>query len=259
MEVKGLWEIISPRLRDQVTNGVIEVEQIAVFCKANPITVRSWLKGNHPPNGDKLLRLWHILALGGPAPELENLPALNRILSELYAFDVLDIREVQTYAGMNSAHISNAYASLRGQPLLRWSIEPAELEAEYGDKLRAAKQAVNVQTAPSVVTDEEVPVPAATPFQAAQPAPEPIPDEIPVPTEPAPTSASVTNVLSADPKLLLASLLGASAPLAKVLLSNATTAEERSEFRDLISTEVLFELSNTLGALCSERARGLAR
>ena len=75
----------------------------------------------------------------------------------------------------------------------------------------------------------------------------------------APTITSVTSLLSADPKLLLASLLGASAPLAKVLLSEATTAEERSKFRELVGTEVLFELSNTLNALCSERARGLAR
>jgi len=258
MEVQGLWEIVLPRLRDQVEHGKIEVEQVAVFCKAAPVTVRSWLKGDHPANGERLLRLWHILSLGGDAPEIDSLPEVNKFLSRLYAFGVIDIQEVQLYAGMDSAHVGNVYKALRGQPLMRRPIEPAELYAMYEDQLTAAIAAINPSTATTPTTNTNILEAASAPTPVAQQPPRETSEVISEP-EIAPTITSVTSLLSADPKLLLASLLGASAPLAKVLLSEATTAEERSKFRELVGTEVLFELSNTLNALCSERARGLAR
>lgn len=258
MEVQGLWEIVLPRLRDQVERGTVEVEQLAVFCKAAPVTIRSWLKGDHPAKGEKLLRLWHILSLGGDAPEIDSLPEVNKFLSRLYAFGILDIQEVQLYAGMDSAHVGNVYKALRGQPLMRRPIEAAELYAMYEEQLLSAIAAIRPTAPAAQNTTDDIPETAATPTRAVQQPPREIPEEIPE-TETTAIIASATSLLSTDPKLLLASLLGASAPIAKVLLSNATTAEERSNFREIIGTEVLFELSNTLNALCSERARGLAR
>jgi hypothetical protein len=48
-------------------------------------------------------------------------------------------------------------------------------------------------------------------------------------------------------------------PLVRWLNSDECTAAQRSRFRELIGGEALFELSNTIGALCGERARKQAR
>ncbi|MFZ1300996.1 MAG: hypothetical protein WAQ27_00215 [Candidatus Microsaccharimonas sp.] len=260
MEVKNLWGIVSPRLRTQVQEGLVSPERIAEFCKAAPGTVRSWIKGEHPAKGEKLIRLWHLLAIGGSAPELQRLPEFNRLVSELFAFDVINITEAQLLCGLNSDHVSNAYATLRGQDVMRPYLDVHDIRREYDERLRAAKQSFGASVAPEPVEPIREKTYEAPPDPTPVVSEEPPPAATPAVVAPAPAPVSVSpSLFQTDPKLILASLLGAAAPIAKQLNSDAITAEERSQFRELIGAEVLFELSTTLNALCSERSRGLAR
>jgi hypothetical protein len=53
----------------------------------------------------------------------------------------------------------------------------------------------------------------------------------------------------------LAMLLSAAMPMVRVLNSDACSPEDRSYLREIMGEDGIFELSNILNALCSERAR----
>jgi hypothetical protein len=71
------------------------------------------------------------------------------------------------------------------------------------------------------------------------------------------SSAEVQPVMSfqGDASVLLASLVSAIRPVADALLDDDTALEARNRFRELVSDETLFEVTNKLNALSSERAR----
>jgi hypothetical protein len=264
MQIVDLWKRLLPRLREQVSNGSLTIVGIAEFCNVGTKAVEGWIAEKRDVTGERLIRLWFLLALSGSAsPEIDKMPRLNATLAELYAFNVISIDEVQLYSGLKAVSGGNIYQTLRGMPLMNPQVTVDELETDFGQKLAQAKQLIKEtlikevlpQEVPPVEPSEVTPAPSVEPLDAATSETAPL-DETPQ----APVAPTVEHLpYSSDAKLSLASLLGAAAPLAKHLNSKAVTAEERSAFRELISTEVLFDLSNTLNALCSERAREMAR
>lgn len=244
MEVNRLWELSLPRLQSQVQEGQLDIIDVAEFCKVTPITVVNWIKGSHPAEGVRLIRLWHITSIHGGAPEIDKMPEFNRVLSRLFAFDIIQIDDVKLYCGQASAHNANTYAALRGQEVQDKQISAAELLEQHGDQLKLAMEKV-APAAPVNSPSETIQQPLSEPEESV---------ETPVSQTPS-LPLSLTNM---EPKLLLAMLLGAAAPLAEYLRSDAVSAEERSAFRDLIGAETLFNLTVTLGALSNERARGMS-
>lgn len=227
-----LWSAVAPRLRERVDAG-LPTWYIAKFCGATVGTVTDWLTTSKA-NGERLLRLWHILAIAGsPSPELEEIPELNRYLSELFALRVISGAEAEEIAGISAVDSSYVYGTLRGTPVQHPKFSVHELRELYDAQLHDAKQAI-VDTI------------AAFPASSAK-AVAPV------------VSSPDVRLTGDDYKVTLASLLGAALPLATYLVSDNATPGERSSFRDLVGAETLFELTNTLSALSSERARGLAR
>ena len=252
VESDELWGLVSPRLKEQVEAGTLTIEQIAAFCKAAPLTVKRWLSNKNPANGDRLIRLWELLAFtGSNSPEMDRIPPLNRLLSQLYAFDVIALDEVQMYASYKTNHSGMIFNMFRGVPLMHPEVSIEELISSYEEVLNDRKMAWN-PTWDIPVKTPEVPAISVEDHPRLPESPEPL-------AAPGVAAPSLDSLLTSDPKLALATLLGAAAPLATYLRSDAAKAEERSAFRELITTDVLFDLSNTLSALCSERAREMTR
>lgn len=232
-----VWEKIHPRLVAQKQQG-IDLNEVAAFCEVNLDTVQRWLRGT-PANGERLIRLWHLLALlGSDSPELRKLPAFNRYLAELLAFGVVSLDEACQIAGIKNTQ--SLFKITRGQPPMHPSFNLGELKQLYAPRLQYAKD--QVQGGGAVSQPAEPPETVAPSGSPAMPS---VPD--------------LRQIVQHDNKLVLATLLGAALPLARYLDSPASSAQERSAFRDLVGQENLFDLSNLLNNLCSERARDIGR
>lgn len=261
MQIFDLWELVHPRLKEQVESGRLTEKGIVIFCDVHPSTVKGWLKNMRPAVGEKLCRLWFLMELAGsPSPEMQKLPKLNRILSELYAFGLIDLDDVHVYCGLKPNGSGGIHATLRGQPILAPLFSAEEVEKDYRERLDAKRAEVFKEF---IKTDATPIEPEAVPQAEVSPEIKPVVQQQESTVVAPPSGEAATVELpateGASVALTLASLLGASAPLAKYLLSETATVEEREAFRELVTPEVLFEIQNTLSALSSERVRREAR
>lgn len=238
MNQTEFWQMILARLRKYVSQDWDDrISLIARMTGTAPATIGEWLTTDRPAKGERLLKLWHILAAAGlESPELQQLRPYNRYLGELFAFGVIDTDELLQI--LNIKNPQAAFSVLRGALPARPNLSEAELQQLYNEPLAHAKQQVPQYGHAS-----------APPVAAAQ-----------VPAEPptAPAVASVPLVPTAQPSTvvsMLAMLLGAASPLARLVVSDEYSPEARSQLRHLMGESGMFELSNTLSRLCSERAR----
>lgn len=245
METNELWELLFPRLTTALSNG-LSLQSVATFCRVSLDNVRRWKRDKTKPAGESAIRLMYLLReFGVPSPEIESFNPYARLLGELLSFDVIDAREAQEITGQSGSALSQVYLTMRGSNVMHPKLTIDELDDLYGEELRTRRK----QIVGSLVSDS-----LDRPGDP-DPVEQPLPRPAPLPTVKA-AELPLTVTYEPDLSLTLASLLGASAPLAKQL-NESGTAESRSHFRDLIGAENLFELSNTLNALCSERARGM--
>ncbi len=247
MEVLNIWEAVLPRLRASIDSG-LTIERIAEFCNASDSTVVGWAKHEHPAKGERLLRLWHLLAfVGNDSPELEAMKPLQRFISELFAFGVIDAAQACEILNLTPEKPSYMYHILRGSEVLKPKHTYEELVALFGEELNVHKQVFREDGLEELVgamvhTDAEPAQPSSTELDPTQ-------------SGVVHSTASADVTFGGDPKILLASLVSAIRPVAKALLSNQFTPEDRSDFRDMVTPDVLFEVQNTLEALSSERIR----
>ncbi len=252
-KIDPLWPIIHAKLIDCYTKGLLTAELIAEFTTASPSTVTGWIEKAQPANGERVIKLWHLMAACGlSSREFDEFPEYNRLVSELFGYGLIGMTEVRIAFGHQNA--STAFHALRGHPVLRPGFTLEELRKMYDELLNKAKAELRDKLAEIVKRDvkpvlavDRAPyvrkVAKATPVATVQPAP--------APSVPLMPTLSVTDGVSAG--LALASLLGAALPLARHL--DDATPEERSAFRAFVGAEVLFDLSNLLNRLCGERAR----
>lgn len=252
MEVQGLWEAVQPRLHASIRDG-LSVGFIADFCRATNDTVIGWDRGDHPAKGEKLIRLWHLMAfVGHDSPELETLQQLQRFVSELFAFDVIGTEKACEIFNLKSDRPSHMYHVLRGQDVLRPNYTYDTAVSMFWEELSEMKKIVRdeISEAPGLAflrkihLEQEVQQSEHTPGQT----------DVEL-TDFAVLTASPDVKASRDTRVLLASLVSAIQPVAKAVLSDDFSPEERSEFREMVSNETLFEVTNALNALSSERAR----
>lgn len=247
MEVLNIWEAALPRLRASIEAG-LPIERIAEFCKASEATVIGWAKNEHPAKGERLLRLWHLLSfVGNDSPELKAMKPLQGFVSELFAFGVIDAVRACEIFNLTPEKPSYMYHILRGSEVLKPRYTYEELVTMFGEELSVHKQVfredgLDERSTTLVNADVEPQQPPSTELEAVQSG---------VIHSDAPNAV----VFGGDPKILLASLVSAIRPVANALLSDQFSAEDRSDFRDMVTPEVLFEVQNTLEALSSERIR----
>lgn len=228
MEMTNLWEKVLPRLQERHQAG-LSVDLIAGFCGVVPPTVHTWLSDQRPSNGERLIKLWHLLrAAGSDSPEFVQVPPYNLLVSELFAYDVIDMATAKVILGVVADQ--TVLKVLRGQPPMHPTSSLEELQVEYGAALARAKQVLTAQLGTISRMSHRR-------------------DQL---VQPPTTDRQFTGLT--DPGLALASLIGAALPFARQLNSDESSAAARSRLREL-SGDTVFELSNELHSLCSERAR----
>jgi hypothetical protein len=232
MESRDIWPRVLKRMRSYL--GVSwDIDGFSQTIGVTSSTVGDWISQTQPPNGERLIRLWHYLDLiGYKSPEIKELPPFNRYVGQLLALSVITMDEVIAIVGVRNSQ--TALHILRGTTPRHPTKSLQELEAEYDGVLKSklAEQAMgNLRTK-----------------SYSQPAP--IRNKQP---------ENFCNINSGDTALIASTLLSAALPTARLLNSDEYTPEERSRFRGLIGPETIFELSNIVNMLTGERARNEAR
>lgn len=75
--------------------SLVDLKELAEFCRVTQGTSLSWLEGAPLPKGDNLIRLQHFLINRGfPVGEMDDLPAPAYKLGQLIAFDVVSVDDV---------------------------------------------------------------------------------------------------------------------------------------------------------------------
>lgn len=234
MEIKSeqLWTIVRPRLRTYL-GRTWDFGFVAKTTSSTVPTVTGWLADQTPP-GERLIRLWHMLAaVGFESPELDALPSFNRYCGELLSFGVVDMKELQEIC--NLANPQGVLTMLRGTPPMRPQYTAEELR-EINDEV--------LQSMRSEIKPIDIAVPPKSSPRSYVHTGEPVMR----------TSVNGDRILVFTASQLLAAL-----PLVRYLDSEECTAEDRSTLRRLVGNEEMFDLSNHLNNLCSERAREQGR
>lgn len=231
-----LWPIVHSRLREYMVASDWDIETIANCTGSASDTVVGWLAGKEAI-GERLIRLWHLLAaLGCDSPELDKLRQPNFLCGQLLAFGVVGMDELHDTIGVGNHQA--VLRMLRGSEPMRWHLSYDELSELYGDQLRDALTRVpklDVATRPKPVKQERVPSLSVA-------------------------GRIVESASSENENLLIAAaVFNAALPLARYLDSDGCSPEQRSNLRRLIGEENMFDLSNHLNNLCSERARDQGR
>ena len=230
MELKSdkLWTLVQPRLRLFI-GQTWDFELVAETTGSTVPTVTGWLADQVPP-GERLIKLWHLLAASGIAsPELDGLPAFNAYCGKLLMLGVVDVKELQSICHL--ANPQGVLSALRGTPPMHPQFTVDELQEMYGDEVQ-----IRLRT---IIRYDNV--------------------ESPAPAKPAVSEVAEQRTVGAAMVTLTAAHLGAVLPLVRVLNSDESSAKDRSRLRSLVGNDEMFELSNILNNLCSERARNHGR
>ena len=178
------------------------------------------------------------------------MPAFNRYIGELFAFSLLTKQEVLDICKQN--YNDGAIRTMRGVPPMHQQYDLQQLKELYDESLTAARKQFQ-ESLPSVTTaarTTELPPPVAPVRVVPSAHPKAVPQHVSQPAVP---------LLTDNPVLTLATLLSAAVPLARHLSSDTCTSEQRSQLRDLMGERGMFDLSNEINALCSERARSMRK
>lgn len=232
MTSDGIWSLVGPRLR-LFLGQTWNFDFVAEATGSTVPTVSNWLANQVPP-AERIIKLWHLLAaVGYDSPEIDELPVFNRYCGELLAFGVVGFDELKDFCGVTDANA--VLRMLRGTMPQRPQFTPEELSELYERELRKRKaDAPRVDVLVSTETPEAelISQPSA---QAAD------------------TIGNVGLVVST------ASALSSVLPLVRYFDSDDCMSVERSRLRALVGNDGMFELSNHLNNLCSERARSQGR
>lgn len=227
MQSEAIWDKVRPRLwlyLFQRQDLYIVQEYVD---GVTPDTIGGWLVNSRPPNGYRLIMLWHLLhALGIESEELNELPPYNRFLGELLTFGALrnNLEVISDIVGVKNSQ--TVFQILRGQKPSNPRYTLDELREKYGERIQRELDGqihsyrFNADLADTAVTTQEV---------GYNP--------------------------GFDALVQLASLLSAAIPLMRYANSGHISPEQRSAFRELLGQENLFACLIEFQALQSERAR----
>ncbi|HTE57808.1 MAG TPA: hypothetical protein VK694_03605 [Verrucomicrobiae bacterium] len=238
MKAQKLGPLVVQRLR----HAKLDDDLVAEFVGVTTATIDTWLRKNIVPRGQQINRLWHLLALAGvDSPELKRVSAYGRYLGELMAYDLVSLEAAQ-----HSCKLLNEQGVLhiiRGEqsPPTRPRDTLEDLRVVYGDDLEKAKRVWKEKLG---LDDQE-----ADPVQADV-------EELPAVL---PTPVPALLHMSADPGkhdrlLAIAQRFAAVTADARYLVSAGCTAEDRELVRELLGEDGMFNFSNLVNKLCSERA-----
>lgn len=217
---------------------------VGKFVGAAPGTVQDWIKAKQPAKGERLIKLWYFLeAAGFQFSEIDDIPKFNRYLGHIFSFGLISLDEAMQICGVKNPQ--TALQALRGQPPMHPAYSTEELHALYDDGLKDAQALLQNRLKQLQTITRDPPVAPKVPMHEQTQT-----EDAPVVSLPTRGNA---NIMTA------ATLLSAALPLVRQLNSERCSPEDRSHLRDLMGDGGIFELSNHLNALCSERARNQMR
>jgi hypothetical protein len=227
-------------------------------------TAAIWLRGAPEPVGSKKWKaIVFFSLLGYNVSELRSLRPLYRDVIYMMALHVVSDQDIYTaFHFVNKQPASRLFDVINHnqevKPMRMASIEA--MVSRHQDDLTAAKdlfleayQDVLLTTSEQSGEAESVTnVAVHTPEQTSTLVSDPVHEMVPVVS--VPTSK---NTASAKGAILqsLAAMVQAMLPLAKMVVSDTFTKEDRVQLRELSGGEGVFNLSNLLEQLCSESAR----
>jgi hypothetical protein len=240
MQPDKLGALLLTRLWDARLDSDLVAEAVGV----SRITVASWNQ-KRLPRGATLNALWHVMALTGhDSPELDKVPEFGRYLGRLLALRVITIDDAREVCRVR--HEQAVLAVTRGErhpaklrDPLKLRHQLSELEEIYGQALAEAINSLQ-QLFGRSPGDESV----------AQASSEAKATPAGLSTEPPPSVSALDSILvaaAAHANQLLVDV--------RYLLSDDVTPATRARFRDLAGPNTVFELSNRMPGLNSERAR----
>ena len=203
-------------------------------------TAYNWFAKGSLPGGEKLLRLRYFLELLGYQPiEREGMPELIREFSNQISLRAISVQDAAQYIGTSTDIIVDVLMCRYGTSSQREE-QIRELVQLHREE---ATQKLQEWQATLKMLGLDQPPAEATP----QPA-------LVIPKKPTVACLNDDQVIKT-----LAYLILAAKPLAEYVLSDHFSAEERDALREKTVTNgrsnAVFELSNLLNRLCSERAR----
>lgn len=237
-----IWKQVSARLRLYI-GETWDSTAIADSTGSKVTTVADWIFEIQPPVGERLIKLWHFLAaLDFESPELATLDEYNRYIGELLTFSVVDISDLQDILSVRNAQ--TVLQILRGQSPAAPKLQLTELKELYHDQLVTKKSECLKKATPYIHKRG-----SPTPVSAPEPPAETVKSAEPKAVLPVPISDTVATA---------AALIGALLPLLRIIASDQISPATRSKLREYAGNEI-FEGSNLMSALCSERARDQLR
>jgi len=237
-------------LKDSIQNNHRKQRQIiASFIGVGDETVNRWFKEGTLPGGAALVRLRYYLEfLGYGVEELRVMPPALRDAGRLFAFRVADLPEIVQLVGYTEGSNGNDTVLAVFKGLRRASrhklLQFAAFVELYKDRLLDKQQAT---------TKLKLHAPEAMEKVEEKPA---IPQVVAVVHPQRPEMQRVTQ--SND--VILKSVAGqimAMLPLVQLVSSDAFTAEERAQLRELTGGDGVFKFANLLFRLCGERSRSM--
>ena len=227
MQPDVIWEKVRPRLWQYLSQKQDVYILQEYVGGVTPETIGGWLVNSQPPNGYRLIMLWHLLhALGIESEELNELPPYNRFLGELLTFGALreGLEQIADIVGVKNTQ--TLFQILRGTKPMHPRYTLDELRQKYGERI---KRELDGQ-----VHDYRFNADLSDTGGAVQ---------------------EVNYNPGFNALVQLASLLSAALPLMRYANSDNITPSERSKFRELLGQDSLFSLMIELQTLQSERAR----
>lgn len=228
---------------------------VAEFTGVSTGTVRRWLKNSHIPIGHSFWSACLFFDLiGYRVTEYSGLPDLYKSAIKVFTYGADSPDSVATYFGHDGINTASLlYRRFRENTALTEAVEQqaasilnsevlveliTEIETSWIDRLESFRVSTEVDQIP-VVKDPTV---SSEPNVRTRP------------------KAKVKKAEMAQFELLaqtFAGLVATMQPLARYLESDQFSATERDIVRETAGQKNLFELSNVLSRLCSERARAI--
>lgn len=163
MELEEAQACVLGRLRQFEKKGGAR-RVLSEFVHSESNTIRRWVKGQNPPRGINLIKLWFFFKeLGYPSAELDELHPYILQLAELVAYEVITVDEARELIGYKNTQ--QVWTAFRGgsRTILREDQTRQALLAEYGEDLAAAKLLYEFSRSASAPPDdspEQVPASA---------------------------------------------------------------------------------------------------
>lgn len=191
--------------------------------KFTPGTVERWLSGRQFPNGEKLVALATFLTMRGfTVREFEQIPERYRTLAKAVSLGLLSSQVLASKLGFDD--VSDIWRAFRGRGM--------------GKQREEIVQALAEEDAAEVDRLWQV-------YSAS------LPGNV--------SAGQVAGHLRVAVVQSLARMMNGMLPLVQLVNGDEFTDADRQELRDAAGSSTVFDLSNALNDLCSDRSREIAK